>query len=444
MDSSKPCENACSNAVSVEDLNRDCFCLSVDPALVHAQLEVVLAAHGVPQSLAATHANLFSALPVYVSRRHIDKTARMVTALEEAIATPAYQLAALSWAPAIARFDPGSPGGLLGLDFHLGPNGPRLIEVNTNPGGVLLNALVGETQRECMPELTISPTDAGAVEEAVLATALTEWRLQRGSAPLQFVAIVDESPVQQYLYPEFLLFLELFRRQGYGVAICDPRELVRRDNRLWLGDCVVDFVYNRLTDFAFLQPAHEAISAAYRNGEVVISPHPRAHALYADKRNLSLLCQRDFLDGLGIGQQSVESLMEAIPPTQVVTPLNRDALWASRRHLFFKPAAGFGSKASYRGDKLTRRVWDEMASGNYVAQEVVPPSERHLNSSDGPLKVDIRCYAYAGKVLSYAARMYQGQTTNFRTPGGGFAPVLTSRQEIRRPLEPILPLRQPE
>jgi hypothetical protein len=24
-----------------------------------------------------------------------------------------------------------------------------------------------------------------------------------------------------------------------------------------------------------------------------------------------------------------------------------------------------------------------------------------------------------------AARLWQGQTTNFRTPGGGFAPVLT-------------------
>jgi hypothetical protein len=27
-----------------------------------------------------------------------------------------------------------------------------------------------------------------------------------------------------------------------------------------------------------------------------------------------------------------------------------------------------------------------------------------------------------------AARLWQGQTTNFRTPGGGFAPVLTVPQ----------------
>jgi hypothetical protein len=43
------------------------------------------------------------------------------------------------------------------------------------------------------------------------------------------------------------------------------------------------------------------------------------------------------------------------------------------------------------------------------------------------LKVDVRNYAYGGEVKMVAARLYEGQTTNFRTAGGGFAPVLTSR-----------------
>jgi hypothetical protein len=41
------------------------------------------------------------------------------------------------------------------------------------------------------------------------------------------------------------------------------------------------------------------------------------------------------------------------------------------------------------------------------------------------LKLDLRNYVYAGHVQLIAARLWQGQTTNFRTPGGGFAPVLT-------------------
>ena len=40
------------------------------------------------------------------------------------------------------------------------------------------------------------------------------------------------------------------------------------------------------------------------------------------------------------------------------------------------------------------------------------------------LKFDLRAYTYAGKVQLLAARTYSGQTTNFRTEGGGFAPVL--------------------
>jgi hypothetical protein len=40
------------------------------------------------------------------------------------------------------------------------------------------------------------------------------------------------------------------------------------------------------------------------------------------------------------------------------------------------------------------------------------------------LKADLRCYAYRGEVQFTAARLWQGQTTNFRTAGGGFAEVV--------------------
>jgi hypothetical protein len=421
------CENACASTSSAEDLNRGCFCLGVDQLALHAQLESVLAAHGLPGSLADSHPHLFSLLPVFVSRRHIEQAARVVTAIEEVVASAVYRLAVLNWAPDIARFDPGSPGGLLGLDFHIGTDGPQLIEINTNPGGALLNAILGRAQLACMPGLVVPLADPDRVEAGVLSVMLTEWRLQRGSAPLGFVAIVDESPAEQYLYPEFLLFRELLQQYGYRAEVCSPQELLWKQGRLWLGAHPVD-IYNRVTDFALRDPAHETIRTAYLARKVALSPHPRAHALYADKRNLSLLCDRDFLLAAEATSAAIDTLTAAVPITQLLTPENREAMWARRRQLFFKPAAGFGSKGSYRGDKLTRRVWDEIAGGTYVAQEIVVPSERHLAAGSKPLKVDIRCYAYRGEVLLYAARMYQGQTTNFRTPGGGFAPVLTSRE----------------
>ncbi|WP_404362757.1 hypothetical protein [Marinobacter sp.] len=54
-----------------------------------------------------------------------------------------------------------------------------------------------------------------------------------------------------------------------------------------------------------------------------------------------------------------------------------------------------------------------------------PRGERGLRIDDTVTtgKVDIRLYTYGGKTLLTAARIYKGQTTNFRTPGGGFAPI---------------------
>jgi hypothetical protein len=209
--------------------------------------------------------------------------------------------------------------------------------------------------------------------------------------------------------------------------ICDPADLVRRGGRLWRGQQVVDLVYNRLTDFSLDAPEHESLRLAYLTDEVVVSPHPRAHALYADKRNLTLLGNEAFLRRAGIVDEEVEILRLSVPRTELVTSANRDGLWARRRELFFKPASGYGSKAAYRGDKLTKRVWQEMSTAAYVAQELVVPGERRVSDADVPvaLKADIRNFAYAGSVRHVAARLYHGQTTNFRTPGGGFAPVFT-------------------
>jgi hypothetical protein len=74
---------------------------------------------------------------------------------------------------------------------------------------------------------------------------------------------------------------------------------------------------------------------------------------------------------------------------------------------------------------LTHRVWGEILAGGYIAQALVAPGERTISGGESAqvLKFDVRNYVYDGHVQSLAARLYQGQTTNFRTPGGGFAPV---------------------
>lgn len=420
------CLIPCDTEKAASALNDDCFCLALDREAFDAKLTAALGAQQLPQTLAHSHPNLFATLPVFVAPAHLAQTAAAVQAIDLLTRTPRYRETVLAWAPEIARFDPGSPGGLLGFDFHLSPSGPKLIEINTNPGGVLLNAVLLQAQHACLPALARPNVQPESVEDAVFATLLAEWRLQQQPSNAARVAIIDEQPQQQYLYPEFLLYQALLKRHGIDAEICSPEQLQWHDDRLWHDGQAVDFVYNRLTDFSLVQPTHAALRAAYLSRAVALSPHPQAHAIYADKRNLSLLCDAAFLASTGIDAATAAIVHAVTPKTQWLTAANRDQLWAQRRGLFFKPSAGYGSKASYRGDKLTRRVWDEILTGSYVAQEIVPPSLRRLSADTEPLKVDLRCYAYNGAPLLYAARIYQGQTTNFRTPGGGFAPVLTA------------------
>jgi hypothetical protein len=148
-------------------------------------------------------------------------------------------------------------------------------------------------------------------------------------------------------------------------------------------------------------------------------------ALMADKRNLALLSDPQTLRDWGLSDADADYLEKAVPKTRLVSASEAAELWSARRELFFKPVAGHGSKGVYRGSKLTRRVFENILNGGYIAQEFVPAGERNLKI-DGTVtmrKVDIRLYTYAGKRLLTAARVYQGQATNFRTPGGGFAPV---------------------
>ena len=166
-----------------------------------------------------------------------------------------------------------------------------------------------------------------------------------------------------------------------------------------------------------------ALSAAYRDGSVVVTPSPYTYALLAAKRNLTLLSDPAALEAVGLSAD-MRLRLAGVPRTVLVTPDNADFLWRSRKDMFFKPFSGHGSKAVYRGDKVTKGVWAEIARGGYVAQAFAAPGHRMIEIDGAPAsrKMDVRLYTYDGKMLLSAARLYQGQTTNFRTPGGGLCP----------------------
>jgi len=412
-------------------LNRDCHCIDVNRPDLLARLAAHLDGVGIADPAIDLESYPFAASPVFVAAAHVDTMARVVDAIESAVGNPAVRSALLQRAPISAQREFPTRGVFFSYDFHLAADGPQLIEINTNAGGVLLNVYLAAAQQACCAEVGAffgGTTDFAAAEKVIAAMFREEWRQQRGDRPLRTIAIVDTRPADQPLYPEFRLFAALFRRHGIDTVIADPEELDVRDGALVADGRAVDLVYNRLTDFYFDAPGSLTLRDAYLADQVVVTPAPRHYALYADKRNLLLLSDGQALRDLGVDEGCIATLEQSLPDVLGVTRDNAGQLWADRKKLFFKPASGFGSRGAYRGAKLTRRVWDDILNGDYIAQAVVPPSERNI-LVDGELrslKVDIRCVTYAGSIQQLSARLYQGQTTNLRTEGGGLATVFAT------------------
>jgi len=350
--------------------------------------------------------HLFAAAPVFISELQLHQMKAVIAAVEEVVGAP----------------EPHSALGVFyGYDFHLNEQGAHLIEINTNAGGAFLNALLINSQ--CKTSLYGTAVAEENLDQVFIGMFQNEWRLARGDVPLKTIAILDERPESQFLYPEFLLAQKMFERAGITAYIADPSALHVREDSLYFDGQRVDLIYNRLTDFDLHKYPH--IRTAWEMQQVVLTPNPVHHQRYADKRKLATFSDAENMRSDGVSQASIDALLQGVPQTKVVHAEEAEQWWTERKQWFFKPVGGYGSRGAYRGDKLTKRVFEEIMQSDYVAQRLALPGERKVcvDGIEQSLKYDVRCYVYDGHIQLIAARLYQGQTTNFRTPGGGFALV---------------------
>ena len=419
-------------------LNRECACYSLDVDTLRQTLQADSVLSAWWPHWQDTHAHLFSATGLFVSQQQLQAMQQAVRVLHEVMELPSWREQALAQAPQIARTAMGPRGVFMGYDFHLTESGPQLIEINTNAGGAMLSLALTRAQRACCDaaqEWLHPATDIALLETRWLGMFAQEWALQRpgvpfilANGPARTLAIVDEAPASQYLYPEFLLFQDMLRRARVDARILDPQALAWIDGQLQHQGQRIDMVYLRLTDFYLEAPGHAALREAWQTGACVFTPNPEIHALHANKRHLVTLSDPQWVAQQGLTESARVVLAHVVPQTQLLTPANADQLWQGRKRYFFKPLSGYGSKAAYRGDKLTTKTWAQISALPYVAQTLIPPSQRVVMVGDErkALKADVRAYAYNGEVQLFAARLYDGQTTNFRSDGGGFAPVFVT------------------
>ncbi|WP_432822554.1 hypothetical protein [Trichloromonas sp.] len=353
-------------------------------------------------------------------QRNLRQMIRLVRTLYRLSQQPAYRETVLPWLPEVARIDPGHDSVMMGYDFHLTPAGPRLIEVNTNAGGFLL-ALLAQFGEQVFDPAGLSPRIRTRLIKP-FADELRSWSGGTMEKP-SVMAIIDENPAEQFLFGEMEYCQRLLANEwGIPVVVADPGQLESGAKGVFSEGRPVELAYNRHCDFYLESDLMVGIREACLAGTVCLSPHPFSYGLLADKRRMVLWSDPAKLEAMGVADADCQRLAELVPESRMLAELDRDILWAERNDWVFKPVARFGSRGVLLGRKITRKRFDGLDPADTLVQRLEPPSL--TGGGELPeMKTDFRLYVYKNRVLGVAARLYQGQVTNLRTPGGGFAPV---------------------
>lgn len=285
----------------------------------------------------------------------------------------------------------------MSYDFHINDEGkPELIEINTNAAFLAMGLQVYEYFN--------LPNIAGPFNEALLVD-MFKTEIQLANSSQKSVAIIDENPETQRLYIEFLVYQQILKSKGVDCEIFNYDQVDQIKN--------FGLIYNRYTDFFLGQPNSAKLKELF-NSKLNLSPNPYEYFLLADKqRLLDWNTQTEVV--------KPESLLKIFDLGQA----DKEHIWQNRKNLFVKPKNSYGSKQAYRAGSMSRRLFDEIYGAEFVAQQLSTPSEVDVVYNDKPekFKYDLRCYVYQDQLQLMVARLYQGQTTNLKTTGGGFAAV---------------------
>lgn len=348
-------------------------------------------------------------------RKDLRVMIQLVRLLNKLSENSRYQTVLNETLPATAQINNHHHAVMMGYDFHLSPTGPKLIEVNTNAGGLWLAYLCYQPNANSFPK---------KLGDKLLQTFISDYAFfrQNPKARPEFIVILDEQPETQFLYSEMKIFAQLFRQAGIEASIAAPENLTSKSDGVYLDNKRIDLIYNRHCDFYLETAAMRLIREAWLNAQVCLSPNPQAYGLLADKRRMIIWSNPERLSEYGLNSQEIAILNSTIPQTLPLTALTHEQAWKTRKQWVFKPVTGHASRGVYVGEKLTKGKLVELELHNTLIQQRIIPSITQV-SPELSFKTDYRLFVYRQQILALTARLYQGQVTNLRTENGGFAKV---------------------
>ena len=337
-------------------------------------------------------------------------------------------------------------------DAFMDENYFKFIEFNTDsPGGPMYSDVQTEIieQTSVMDELRKSYyLSSDRFVPQILYNLLQAYREWGGKKTLPNIAIVSDKGAT---YPEFLLIVEDFKRQGYNCEFATPPEVGYRNGKaVTPSGMEIDILYRRgwIRNWTDVWDDIKPLRSAYRDNAFCCCNSIRS-LLAAIKSLLEHLQDPQIMKMFTEEEKAV--VMNNIPWTRLMAPRKTMAMDGkkevdlfeyvrqNRETMVLKPMDLYGGKGVCVGPVNSQAVWEETihlaatTDQKYVAQEFVPIPEMELPEVDPgliwkPKKLNQNFYAFGGKHAGGMCRTSEAAVINI-SAGGGLCPIVVVEGE---------------
>jgi glutathionylspermidine synthase len=323
----------------------------------------------------------------------------------------------------------------------------KFIEFNTDsPGGPMYSdvqtALIETTPvMERLRQKYYFSSDRFVPQ--ILYNLLRAYREWGGKKERPNIAIVSDKGAT---YPEFLLIVEDFKRQGYNSAFSTPEEVTYDGKRAYTPDGMpIDILYRRgwIRNWTDVYDEIKPLRRAYADGAICVVNSIRS-ILGTIKSILEQLRDPEIMKIYTPEEREV--VLNHVPWTRLLTERRTvgpdgeeeidlfEYVARNRESLVIKPMDLYGGKGVVVGPASTQARWEETlqaaATGDqkYVVQTYVPIPEEELPEIDEqvtwrPKKMNQNFYAFGGLHAGGMCRTSEAPVINI-SAGGGLCPIV--------------------
>lgn len=378
--------------------------------------------------------------PHFISRKQYDQLAKAGEALQTAIeriemhalATPNL-LQRMELLPAermLASIDPGYSflhvTSLLNTNLNNGSLRFRNYQASSATGlayGELLADMFFDSapMKEFRKKHTVAKFGG---TKYLLSAILKAYKAYGGKKQPKIAVLEFKQPFQTVDGAEFMVLVELFRKQGYQAELVNPEQLDYRNGVLSKGDYAIDLLYraSSLQEFLLRFDLNHPLVKAYRDGKVCIVNSFRAEL--AQKRAMfSLLTDEQLTSKFPIAER--KAIASFIPWTRIVTASKTtkggetidlpEFISTHKDSLMLVPNDSTGALPVFDGPTTEQAAWDralkQALRERYVVQERSEPVTATFpvlfygSMEMREMNVDVHPHMFLGEVKSCTAHL---------------------------------------